>query len=138
MKKSFRIIGLGIVFLWFMGGGISHFTHVEFFLHIMPPYIPFHLAAVYLSGALEILLAFGILHPKTRPWAGNLLILLVIAVTPANIYMWMNPHLFPEVSPAMLSLRLVVQVLLLALIWWSTRRDVPGLSPDGSIDGSNR
>jgi hypothetical protein len=29
---------------------------------------------------------------------------------------------FPDVSPAFLSARLVVQVLLLVLIWWSTRR----------------
>ena len=121
MQKTFRFIGLGIVFLWFMGGGIAHFTSTTFFLAIMPPYVPFHLAAVYISGALEILLALGILHSMTRQWAGNLLILLVIAVTPANVYMWMNPGLFPDVSPGFLSLRLVVQVLLLALIWWSTR-----------------
>ncbi len=121
MIRAVRIVGLGIVFLWFMLGGITHFTNTEFFLHIMPPYIPLPLAMVYISGAFEILFALGILYPGTRQWAGNLLLLLVVAVTPANIYMWMNPELFPEVSPAMLSLRLVVQVLLLALIWWSTR-----------------
>jgi hypothetical protein len=35
--------------------------------------------------------------------------------------MWMNPELFPEISPAFLSWRLVAQVVLLAIIWWSTR-----------------
>jgi hypothetical protein len=35
--------------------------------------------------------------------------------------MWLHPELFPDVSEAFLSGRLVVQVLLLALIWWSTR-----------------
>ncbi len=117
-----QYLGLAIVFLWFMVGGITHFTSPEFFVNIMPPYIGWHLEIVYISGALEILGALGILLPATRQHAGNFLILLTIAVTPANIHMWMNPHLFPDVPEAFLTGRLVVQVLLLACIWWSTRQ----------------
>ena len=120
-----RYAGLAIVFAWFFLGGISHFTKVDFFLAIVPPYVPFPLAAVYVSGVFEILFAIGILIPATREWAGNLLILLTLAVTPANVHMWLHPDLFPDVSPAFLSIRLVVQVLLLALIWWSTRTPRP-------------
>jgi uncharacterized membrane protein len=120
-----RILGLAIVFLWFMGGGITHFTNPDFFVAIMPPYIGFHLEIVYISGVLEILGAIGILIPKLRQLAGNCLIILVIAVTPANIHMWMNPELFPDVSEPFLSIRLFVQVLLLACIWWSTRMATP-------------
>jgi uncharacterized membrane protein len=116
-----RYAGLAIVFAWFFLGGISHFTKVDFFLAIVPPYVPFPLAAVYVSGVFEILFAIGILIPATREWAGNLLILLTLAVTPANVHMWLHPDLFPDVSPTFLSIRLVVQILLLALIWWSTR-----------------
>jgi len=116
-----RYAGLAIVFAWFFLGGISHFTKVDFFLAIVPPYVPFPLAAVYVSGVFEILFAIGILIPATREWAGNLLILLTLAVTPANVHMWLHPDLFPDVSPTLLSIRLVVQILLLALIWWSTR-----------------
>jgi len=116
-----RYLGLTIVFAWFFLGGISHFTNVDFFLAIMPPYVPFPLAAVYVSGVFEILFAIGILIPTTRAWAGNLLILLTLAVTPANVHMWLHPDLFPDVAPALLSIRLVIQVLLLLLIWWSTR-----------------
>lgn len=120
-----RYAGLAIVFAWFFLGGISHFTKVDFFLAIVPPYVPFPLAAVYVSGVFEILFAIGILIPATREWAGNLLILLTLAVTPANVHMWLHPDLFPDVSPTFLSIRLVVQVLLLALIWWSTRTPRP-------------
>jgi uncharacterized membrane protein len=35
--------------------------------------------------------------------------------------MWLNPDLFPDVPPAFLTIRLVLQVGLLLLIWWSTR-----------------
>lgn len=128
--QSFRwqYVGLAIVFLWFMGGGITHFTAPDFYVNIMPPYIGWHLEIVYISGVFEILGALGILIPATRQLAGNCLILLTLAVTPANIHMWMNPELFPDVSTTFLNARLVVQVLLLACIWWSTRM------PAGEVD----
>ncbi len=121
MKKAASYLGLGIAFTWFMFGGIGHFTNPDFFVAIMPPYLPWHLEIVYVSGVLEVLFAGMLLPPSTRQLAGNLLILLTLAVTPANVHMWMNPDLFPEVGPLFLSLRLVVQVILLFVIWWSTR-----------------
>jgi len=119
--KILKYLGLAFVFLWFFVGGVSHFMNPEFFLAIMPPYVPFHAAAVYVSGAFEILGAIALWPPRTRSAAGWGLIVLTVLVTPANVHMWMHPKLFPDVSPAFLSGRLVVQVLLLALIWWSTR-----------------
>ena len=120
MSKG-KILGLAVVFAWFFFGGVMHFVNPDFFVAIMPPYIGYHLEIVYISGVFEILGAIGILLASTRQWAGNGLILLTICVTPANIHMWMNPQLFPDVSPVFLSLRLVVQVLLILVIWWSTR-----------------
>lgn len=114
-------LGLAFVFLWFMIGGIAHFTNTDFFVAIMPPYVGYHTEIVYLSGVLEILGAIGILIPTLRQLAGNGLLLLVIGVSPANIHMWLHPELFPDVPPVFLSVRLVVQVLLLLLIWWCTR-----------------
>jgi uncharacterized membrane protein len=118
---TWKNAGLAIVFLWFMGGGVTHFTNPDFFVSIMPPYLGYHLQIVYISGVFEILGAIGILVPSLRQWAGNGLFLLTICVTPANIHMWLHPELFPEMSPTALSIRLVVQVMLLACIWWSTR-----------------
>jgi uncharacterized membrane protein len=118
---TLKNLGLAIVFLWFMGGGIMHFVDADFFVAIMPPYIGYHLEIVYISGVLEILGAIGILIRPVREWAGNGLLLLVICVSPANIHMWLNPELFPDVPETFLSIRLVVQVLLLGLIWWCTR-----------------
>ena len=117
-----RRIGLGIVFSWFFFGGIGHFVAADFFTSIVPPWVPWPVAAVYVSGVIEIVLALAVLHATTRRLAGIGLILLTLAVTPANVHMWMNPHLFPDVPPAFLSIRLVVQVALLWCIWWSTRQ----------------
>ena len=116
-----RSIGLGIVFAWFFFGGIGHFVIDDFFIAIVPPWVPWPALAVYVSGVFEILLALALLNRALRPMAGWALIALTLAVTPANVHMWLNPHLFPDVPPAFLSLRLVIQVALLWCIWWSTR-----------------
>jgi uncharacterized membrane protein len=118
---SLKNLGLAIIFFWFMGGGIMHFISPDFFVAIMPPYIGFHWEIVYISGVFEILGALGILLPTLRQRAGNGLLLLVVCVSPANIHMWFNPELFPDVPPLFLSIRLVIQVVLLLLIWWCTR-----------------
>ncbi len=118
---TLRNLGLAFVFLWFMLGGIAHFIATDFFVAIMPPYIGFHREIVYLSGVFEILGAIGILIPATRRWAGIGLFLLVVCVSPANIHMWLHPELFPDVPSAFLGARLVIQLALLWLIWWSTR-----------------
>ncbi|MFT4797557.1 MAG: putative membrane protein [Candidatus Azotimanducaceae bacterium] len=121
MKTYFRYAGLTMVFVWFFAGGIAHFTSTEFFVAIVPPWVPYALAVVYISGVSEIILALLIVWPAARSLAGWGLILLTLAVTPANIHMWLNPDQFPEASETALSIRLIVQIILLLLIWWSTR-----------------
>ena len=120
---TWKNLGLAVVFVWFFAGGITHFTNPDFFVAIMPPWIGWHLQIVYISGVFEILGAIGILVPKTRQWAGNGLLLLVVCVSPANVHMWLNPELFPDVPETFLTVRLIIQLLLLALIWWSTRSE---------------
>ena len=85
------------------------------------PYIPYflHKPLVFFSGVFEVLFAIGVLIPFFRKWAGYLLIALTVAVTPANVHMWLNPELFNMDENALL-LRLVFQVVLVAIIWWST------------------
>ncbi|MDX1496133.1 MAG: hypothetical protein R3352_01125 [Salinisphaeraceae bacterium] len=116
-----RKIGLGFVFAWFFFGGIGHFLMTDFFVSIVPPYIPWPLAAVYVSGVFELLGAIGILIPATRRLAGLGLIALTLSVSLANIHMWLHPELFPQFPEWTLTARLVVQVFLLAVIWWSTQ-----------------
>jgi len=114
-----QIIGLSIVFLWFFIGGIAHFAATDLEATIVPPYIPWPVTAVLVSGVFELLGAAGILVPSLRRAAGIGLFLLTLAVTPAHIYMLQQPELF-NVPLWALWLRLPVQVALLALIWWST------------------
>ena len=118
-----RFAGLAVVFLWFFIGGIAHFALTDTEARIVPPYIPWPVAAVLVSGVFELLGAVGILVARTRRAAGIGLFLLTLAVTPAHIYMLQQPQLFP-VPVWALWLRLPIQAALLWLIAWSTWRVV--------------
>jgi len=118
-KRQF--VGLSIVFLWFFIGGIMHFAATDTEVSIVPPYIPWPLAAVLVSGFFELMGAVGILIPSIRKAAGVGLFLLTLAVTPVHIFMLQRPELF-HLPVWALWLRLPIQVALLALIQWSTWR----------------
>jgi uncharacterized membrane protein len=119
MTPLLKRIGLILVFLWFLFGGVAHFSLTGVEMRIVPPAIPWPRAAVLISGVFELLGAVGILIPATRRAAGVGLFLLTIAVTPANVYMLQHAELF-NVPRWALIVRLPFQGLLLALILWST------------------
>ena len=116
-----RTIAVGFIFMWFMAGGIAHFVVPHLFVMAIPPSLPMKMEAVYISGFFEILGAIGLLFPRWRRVAGLGLFALVICVSPANIYMWQNAELFPQIPAWFLSIRLLIQIALLWLIWWSTK-----------------
>jgi uncharacterized membrane protein len=113
------VIGLVIVFLWFLIGGIAHFVATATEMRVVPPYIPWPRATVLVSGVFDLLGALGLLHPSTRRAAGVGLFALTMAVTPAHIYMLRRSDLF-DVPYWALVLRLPLQAALLVLIAWST------------------
>ena len=104
--------------IFFVLAGINHFANSAFYLRLMPPYLPWHLFLVNLSGLCEIGLGILLLIPKFTSLAGWGLIALLIAVFPANIHMAINPQLFLEFSPLLLWLRLPLQVVLIAWAYW--------------------
>jgi uncharacterized membrane protein len=111
--------------VFFVGAGVLHFLHPGFYLKIMPPDLPFHLALVYLSGLFEVGLGAMLLIHKWARLAGWGLILLLIAVFPANIYVYRHQELFPNLSPSLHLLRLPIQGVLILWAFWYTRPDRP-------------
>lgn len=119
-----RIVKTGLLWLlaiFFVGGGVNHFLSANFYLKMMPPYIPWHQAMVAISGVAEIVLGVMALIPRTRRLAGWGLIALLIAVFPANVYMYQHPELFPNIPSRTLLFRLPFQAVFIAWAWWTTR-----------------
>jgi uncharacterized membrane protein len=100
--------------------GVGHFTNAEFFVAIVPPYLPAAEALVVVSGVFEILGAFGVLIPQTRRFSGWGLLILLVAVYPANLHMALNPDLFPDISATALYARLPVQFVFAGLVFYAT------------------
>jgi uncharacterized membrane protein len=116
------------IFLWIlavamMGVGIEHFRNPQFFVKIMPAYLPWHLELVYISGVFEILGGIGLLIPKTRKAAAWGLVTLYICVFPANINHAINniPVNGKELHPAILWGRLPLQAVLIYWAWVFTK-----------------
>jgi uncharacterized membrane protein len=120
--RKLRIILKYLLCVFFVAAGLNHFINPAFYLKIMPPYLPWHLFLVYLSGFFEAALGVLLLvHAFTRTAAWGLIALL-IAVFPANIHMALNPQLFPDISPPALWLRLPLQAVFIAWAFWYTKR----------------
>jgi len=109
--------------VFFIATGMNHFLRTGFYLRMMPPYVPFHLAMVQISGAAEILLGVLMLIPRRSAIAGWGLIALLIAVFPANVQMALHPETFPELSAPALWLRLPLQAVMIAWAYWYTRKN---------------
>lgn len=121
--RVFKIILKYLLCVFFVVAGINHFINPDFYLSIMPPYLPWHLFLVYLSGFFEIALGVMILIPPLTRVAASGLVALLIAVFPANIHMAINPLLYPDISSIALWLRLPLQGVLITWAYWYTRPD---------------
>ncbi len=118
--KTFFLVLLSLFFTY---AGIDHLISPDFYVSIMPPWIPWHLELVYISGVFEVMGGVGVLIPRFRALAGTGLVALLIAVYPANLHMAFNPQLFPDIPLAALYVRLALQFLAFYWAWTVTRPD---------------
>ncbi|MGE0606110.1 MAG: DoxX-like family protein [Pirellulales bacterium] len=106
--------------IFMVGAGTMHFVRPEFFLNIMPPYLPWHVPLVYFSGVAEIGLGLLLLVPRYSRMAAWGVMALLIAVFPANIYLYQHQILLPA-PPLVHLLRLPLQAVFLLWAYWHTR-----------------
>jgi uncharacterized membrane protein len=84
------------------------------------PYLPLHYELVILSGIFEVMLGALLLVPKVSRLAAWGIIALLVAVFPANIYLFQNPDILPA-PPIIHLLRLPLQGLLILWAYWHTK-----------------
>lgn len=121
MKKTSLYIMAG----FYTAAGINHFLHSAVYNSIMPAWLGWHQGLIYLSGLCEVLFGLLLIPAKTRIIAAWCIIILLIAVFPANIQMMVN-YVHQHNSKLWLAiLRLPFQGV---LIWWAYQYSKPGIT----------
>ncbi|WP_035758713.1 DoxX family protein [Flavobacterium tegetincola] len=100
----------------YMLAGLNHFRNPRLYLRIMPSYLPKPKLLNYVSGIAEVILGIGLCIPLVSPIAAWGIIALLIAVFPANLFMFTNEKAGMGLSRTILLLRLPLQM---ALIVWA-------------------
>ena len=106
--------------LFFVVAGLLHFIIPEFYLAMMPPFLPFQQFLIIFSGIAEVAGAIGIQIPRLRKLAGIGLIVLLVGIFPANIYVAVANPIIPnlEYSVSSMWLRLLLQPIFIVWVWW--------------------
>ncbi len=65
---------------------LGHFMFTKGMAMMIPPFMPYKTAWVYITGVAEILLGLALLAPAMRPYAGWILVAFFVLILPANIY----------------------------------------------------
>jgi uncharacterized membrane protein len=81
-----RKVSLILLAMFFALAGMNHFLNPKLYLAMIPPYIPVPVAVNLISGTAEMVGGIAILIPLLRRAAGWGLIILLLAVFPANIH----------------------------------------------------
>jgi len=84
MKK----VSLYLLSFFYIVAGLNHFINPDMYLKMIPLWLPAHETLNLLTGASEMLLGMMLIRGEVRSLAAWGLILLLIAIFPANIYMY--------------------------------------------------
>lgn len=121
--SSWRDAGRGAIVIMFLFTAASHFTGMKHDLvRMIPEPLPRGLWVVYLTGALEVAGAIGLLIPRFRRAAAVCLVLLLLAMFTANVNAALNGIPLRGRAPTPLWLRLPMQALFVCVLWWTSIR----------------
>ncbi len=121
-RERVRAILRVVLAVFMIAIGLDHFANPDFFVRIVPRVLPAPLLLVQVSGFFEVLGGAGLLVPRVRRAAGIGLVLLYIAVFPANVNMCVHPELGGSIPLWALWVRLPIQIVFIALALWVSRR----------------
>ena len=122
--SSWREAGRIALVIMFLFTGFSHFSSLKHdFASMIPDPLPNDLWVIYLTGVFEIAGAVGLLIPRTRRLAGVCLMLLLVAMFPANVNAIVNEISLGGDAPTPLWLRAPMQLLYIGMVWWTSIKE---------------
>jgi uncharacterized membrane protein len=124
--SSWREAGRLALVIMFLFTGLSHFSSLKYdFAAMIPDPLPNGLWVIYLTGVFEIAGALGLLIPRTRRLAGICLVLLLVALFPANVNAIVNGIPLGGNAPTPLWVRAPMQLLYIGMVWWTSIKEPP-------------
>ncbi|WP_412466010.1 DoxX family protein [Pedobacter sp. KLB.chiD] len=121
MNRPIYLFFLWVYALFYVLAGCNHFLSTSLYYVIMPKWLPEPDFLIYFSGILEITLGLLLLIYKTRKFAALLIILMLVAFTPAHMYMIRKaPFMLGQIliTPLMAWMRLPLQLLFICWAWY--------------------
>ena len=99
--------------------GLTHLLAPSIYLKAMPPYIPFHLEVIILTGILELFFSFGIVFKPILKITSKVLALYFFLILPSHLHVSINNiSFFGITSPYLLWGRTLFQAV---FILWALR-----------------
>lgn len=117
-------ISLILLIIAYTAAGINHFRVPEFYIVIIPRYIPYPQLMNTLAGVFEIIFGLGLAFKTSRKYAAWGIVLMLAAFLPVHINMITDVPFHvgkTTVSPLLAWFRLALQPLLMVWAWWHTR-----------------
>jgi uncharacterized membrane protein len=127
--------GLGVMFLFTAAAHFVPRTR-EDMVRMVPPRFPEPRLLVALTGVLEFAGAVGLFMPGLSRLAAFGLILLLVVMFPANIHAARSKLMVAGRPATALALRLPLQLLWIAALWWVARTSPAGVSRGAHHVGS--
>ena len=109
-----------VLAVFFVLAGTNHFREPEIYLGMMPSWVPVPAIVNGMVGMAELVGGLGLIFAPTRRLAGWGLIILLVAILPANLHVALLGKMPGyDISPFLLWLRLPFQVVFIAWVWWT-------------------
>ena len=118
--KIVKLVTKYLLVAFFVLGGVNHFLNTDFYLTLMPDYIPAHAFMVYLSGVTEVMAGIMLAIPGLSRWVAWFIIAhLVVFFT---VHFWMiqesERYIGDGATFEFLWLRIVFQVIFIVWAYW--------------------
>ena len=107
--------------IFFVFAGINHFVRPDFYINIMPDYLPLHRELVFLSGVTEIIAGVLVAIPATARWGAWLIVAHLVVFMTVHVHMVVHADRYADVPLGALYFRIVMQFVLIAWALWYTR-----------------
>lgn len=112
--KKYACWGLGLAFIFFF---IGHIVKANGMAEMLPPWVPFKIPLIYITGAIELLVGIALFITRLQLVAAKISIIIFIVFFPANIYAALNSvglggH---QWGPIYLLIRAPLQIIL--ILW---------------------